>query len=228
MKNQKLDDLDGLDEYVEKPVIVKTDGYGDVNDYGTFFSPFFMSLSFWIGGLLILIGLYYDPDNRFEILGRHSKNRPLRLVYYVLIGIIQAFVLGTVLKVALGFEVTNLLLFYGSCILISLAFLSIMMFLFFNLGDVGKFIAIVWLVVQLAACGGTFPLEVEPNFFRIISPFMPMTYSVELLRESFVSIEHSLLIKDVIVLTCILIGCSALVFGFGYIKTKKQGKKKKK
>ncbi|MBQ9011953.1 MAG: YhgE/Pip domain-containing protein, partial [Bacilli bacterium] len=175
---EELTNLEGLDKYTSAPVKVKTDGYGDVNDYGTFFSPFFMSLSLWLGSLLILIGLYYDPDNRFEILGRHSKNRPLRLLYYIIIGIIQAVVLGTVLKVALGFDVTNIFLFYGSCILISLAFLAIMMFLFFNFGDVGKFIAIVLLVVQLAACGGTFPLEVEPNFFRVISPYMPMTYSV--------------------------------------------------
>lgn len=219
---EELTSLDGLAEYTSNPVEVEEDGYGDVNDYGTFFSPFFMSLSLWLGSLLILIGLYYDPDNRFEILGRHSKNRPLRFLYYVIIGIIQALVLGTVLKLSLGFEVTNILLFYGSCILISISFLMIMMFLFFNLGDIGKFIAIVLLVIQLAACGGTFPLEVEPNFFRVISPYMPMTYSVELLRESFVSVENHLLNRDLIVLTSLLIVFGALVLIFGFMKSKKQ------
>lgn len=224
-----LKQLDGLSSYAFEPVKIKKDSYGNVNVYGTFFSPFFISLSLWLGSLMILIGIYYDPDDRFKVLGRNSSNKVKRLIGYVMIGIIQAIVLATVLKLALGFDVTNYLLYYGSCILISLAFLSIMVFLFFNFADVGKFIALILLVLQLAAAGGTFPLEVEPTFFRSISPFLPMTYGIELLRESFVTIEQSLLLKDLSVLFGILI-----VFGILDIvtdivlKNKKSVKKSKK
>ena len=219
---EQLKDLEGLEEYTKKPIKLQENSYGKVEDYGTFFSPFFMSLSLWLGGILIIMGLYYDPEKRFEILGKESSNRTKRLIYYGLIGLAQSVVLPIVLVLALHFTVTNWLLFFASCILIGLAFLSIMLFLVFNFDDVGKFLAIVLLVIQLAACAGTFPLETEPTFFGAISPFMPMTYSVELLRESFVNIDSSILNKDIIILLSILIIFSTLIFVTGLSKRKEK------
>ena len=224
---EKLQSLDGLDEYTKKPVKFEDDSYGKVDDYGTFFSPFFMSLSLWLGGILIIMGLYYDPEHRFNILGKNSESRVKRFGYYILIGIAQSIILPLVLVWVLNFTVTNWLLFFGSCILIGISFLSLMLFFVFNFDDIGKFLAVVLLVVQLAACAGTFPLETEPAFFGAISPFMPMTYSVELLRESFVSIDKSLLVKDVLVLFGILIFFGSLIIVTGIRKTKKENELKK-
>ena len=224
---EELSALNGLDEYAKTPVKFKDNSYGIVKDYGTFFSPFFMSLSLWLGGLLIVVGLYYDPEKRFKILGKNSENRPKRLFYYTIIGIAQSIILPIVLVFILNFTVTNWALFFASCILIGLSFLSIMLFMVFNWDDIGKFLAVFLLVIQLAACAGTFPLETEPAFFGAISPFMPMTYSVELLRESFVSIDSHFLVKDVIVLTLILVVFGSLILITGMRKTKKEkiGKK---
>lgn len=216
-----LEELNGLDEYTSDPVAVEEKDYGNVKAYGTFFSPYFMSLSLWVGGVLILMGLYYDPDHRFKVLGRNSNSRGKRLVFYNIIGIIQAIILAFVLKLTLGFEVTNYFLYYGSCILISEAFLAIIMFLFFNFQDVGKFLALVFLVLQLACCGGTFPPETQPAVYETIYPFMPMTYSVGLLRESFVSIDNVLLNKDIIVLIMIWLIFNVLIFITGILKNKR-------
>ena len=211
-----------MDDYAKEPVNIHEEDYGDVKDYGTFFSPYFMSLSLWVGGILILMGLYYDPDQRFKILGRNSEHRGKRLLYYNIISIVQALVLGFLLKLILGFEVTNIFLYYGSCILISGAFLAVVMFLFFNFKDVGKFLSLVFLVTQLASCGGTFPIQTEPSIYQAIYPYMPMTYSVDLLRESFVSINSSLLTKDVIVLLLFFIGFNGLTFVTSMFKSKKE------
>lgn len=218
----KLKALNGLDEYTKTPVKLKDNSYGKVDDYGTFFSPFFMSLSLWLGGIIIIMGLYYDPENRFNILGKYTENRIKRVIYYGIIGVAQSILLPLILVLTLNFDVTNWPLFYGSCILIGLSFLAIMLFLVFTFDDIGKFLSIVLLVIQLAACAGTFPLETEPTFFQVISPFMPMTYSVELLRESFVSIDHSLLVKDVFVLLLLLIVFSTLIIINGIYKTTKE------
>lgn len=214
--------LNGLDEYAKKPVTTKEEAYGNYDEYGIFFSPYFMSLSLWVGGVLILMGLYYDPDQRFKVLGRNSENRGLRLLFYNIIGVIQAILLGFILKICLGFAVTNYVLYYGSCILISLSFLSIIMFLFFNFKDVGKFLALVLLVVQLATCGGTFPIETVPVAFKAIFPFVPMTYSVDLLRESFVSINSTFITKDMFVLVGYFVVFTILILITGYFKRKKE------
>ncbi len=218
----ELKQLDGLDEYAANSVKINEKDYGKVDQYGTFFAPYFMSLSLWIGGILILIGLYYDPDGRFKLLGRNTTNRPLRLLAYNGIGVLQALILGFILKSAMGFTVTNVFLYYISCILISISFLSIILFLFINFKDVGKFLAVVLLVLQLAASGGTFPVETEPAFYQAIYPFMPMHYSIELLRESFVNIDSTIITRDVVILVGILVVFGGLTLLTGYIKTKKE------
>jgi len=220
--SKQTSELTGLDKYAKQPVKIHEENYGDVKDYGTFFSPYFMSLSLWVGGILILMGLYYDPDQRFKTLGRNSEHRGKRLLYYNIISIVQAIILGFILKVILGFEVTNIFLYYGSCILISGAFLAVVMFLFFNFKDIGKFLSLIFLVMQLAACGGTFPIQTEPSIYQAIYPYMPMTYSVDLLRESFVSINGDLLGKDVIILVLFFIGFNGLTFLTSILKTRRE------
>ena len=220
--NSEVKNLDGLDSYAKEPVNTVEKDYGEYNEYGIFFAPYFMSLSLWVGGIMIMMGLYYDPDQRFKVLGRHSNQKILRLVFYNIIAIIQALILGFILKLCLGFTVTNYLLYYGSCILISMTFLAIIMFLFFNFKDVGRFLALVFLILQLTACAGTFPIETVPDFFKALYPFMPMTYSVDLLRESFVSINDAFILKDVSILLLCLFVFTILILVTGYFKQKKE------
>src|SRR5690606_40002841 len=50
------------------------------------------------------------------------------------------------------------------------------------LGNVGRFLSIVILMLQLASSAGTYPVELLPDFFRSIHEYLPMTYSVQGLR----------------------------------------------
>ena len=50
-------------------------------------------------------------------------------------------------------------------------------------GDIGKAVAVIMLVVQLGGCGGTFPIDVTPAFFRAINPYLPYTFVIDALRE---------------------------------------------
>ena len=168
-----------------------------------------MSISLWVGGLILIIVLYYDPADRFKKLGRNANNKFLRTALYAIIGVAQGIVLGVVLKLTLGFSTTNLLLYYLSCVLISLTFLSIIHFLLVYFKDVG----ILFLVLQLAASGGTFPIETVPKAFQAISPFMPMTYSVRLVKECIITANSSMIIKNVIILASIMI----FFFGISFI-----------
>lgn len=102
------------------------------------------------------------------------------------IATLQGIVLGFILKAGLGFNVTSLGLYYVTCILVSMVFTSIILFLIENFGDVGKFLCILLLVLQLATSGGTFPIETVPKFFQSIYPYMPMNYTIRLIKESLI------------------------------------------
>ena len=82
-----------------------------------------------------------------------------------------------------GFEIDNMFIYLISSMLIGITFMSIIQFLIRNFGDIGKFLALIILVLQLAAAGGTFPIETIDKGFKVITPYLPMTYSIKLLRE---------------------------------------------
>ena len=220
----ELSKLDGLDTYVKEPVKVEESDYGKITSYGLGFAPYFMSISLWVGGLIALVMLYNDPENRFKIMSKNAKNPYLRTAMYMVIAAAQGVVLGFILKLGLGYSVTNMALYYGTCMLISMTFTSIILFLIENLADVGKFLCILLLVLQLAASGGTFPIETVPKFFQNIYAFMPMNYSIRLIKEAIIKTDSGMVWQNAGILIGILIVFVAIVVGIEYIKQKKENK----
>lgn len=180
---EQLKSLNGIEEFGENPVEFKTEEYGKVDSYGIAFTPLFLCIGLWVGALMAYVVLYYDHDERFGIFGMNAKNKILQNLIYLGLGAVEGLITGWLLKAGLGFEVQNMVLYYGSSILIGITFMSIIQFLIRNFGDIGKFLALIILVLQLAAAGGTFPIETIDKAFQAVSPYLPMTYSIKLLRE---------------------------------------------
>lgn len=205
---EQLKSLDGIEEFGEKPINFETEEYGKVDSYGIAFTPLFLCIGLWVGALMAYVVLYYDHDERFGILGITSKNKILQNVIYIAIGAVEGLVTGILLKASLGYAVENMTLYYGASILIGITFMSIIQFLIRNFGDIGKFLALIVLVLQLAAAGGTFPIETIDKGFQAISPYLPMTYSIKLLREILVPTATNFKVQYI----GILIGISVVTF----------------
>lgn len=221
--NEQLETLDGIAEFAEDPVEIKTEPYGEVSSYGIAFTPLFLCIGLWVGALMSYVVLYYDQKNRFEKLGSNNKHKLLQNALYILIGAVQGFITGALLKVGLGYEVENIALYYLSSVLIGITFTSIIQFLIRNFGDIGKFVALIVLVLQLAASGGTFPVETINKSFQAISPYLPMTYSIKLLREILVPTASNFKGKYIV----ILIGITAITLIITYIVDIKKKQKKR-
>ena len=218
--DRQLDALDGLAEYAEAPVTVETDLINPVPNYGTAFAPYFMSLSLFVGALIMFVVIYMDADGKFQILSRTSEHKLARSFLYLLIGLVQALVLAVVLQASLGLEVNNRFLYYISCCLVSMVFISIVQFLMIHLKDVGKFLSILLLILQLTSCGGTFPMELVPKMFNVLYPFMPMTYSVGLFKEAISGEASGNAAYNAVVLLVILAVFMTLTILFSGIKAK--------
>lgn len=48
-----------------------------------------------------------------------------------------------------------------------------------SFGSIGKALCVVLLVLQIAATGGTFPIQLVIEPFQVISPYLPTTYSLK-------------------------------------------------
>jgi putative membrane protein len=222
--NDQLATLDGLAEFAKAPVEIETVNVTSVPNYGTAFAPYFLSLSLWVGALIIFVGIYLDPDNKFKILSRTSEKKVARSFIYLAIGLAQAVILAAVVQFGLGLKVENVPLYYLSCCLVSVVFISIVQFNMVYLKDFGKFLSMVLLILQLTSCAGTFPMETVPKIFNTLYPYMPMTYSVALFKQAI----SGVVTKDVVfnggILSLILVVFMALTIALAAVKSKRAAK----
>ena len=213
--------VDGLSKYSKMPIKAETKEVNKVSSYGTAFSPLFISIALWVGSLMLFMVLYFDKEKRFGLLGIDSKKRVKRTLAYHGLASVSGLILGILLQLLLDFSITNVLLYYVSIILIANCFLAIVEFLIETFGDIGKFIALIILVLQLAAAGGTFPIETVTKGFRWLHPLLPMTYTINLLKESLVSVENNLLTQNMLYVFIIFIVFFGLNIILNFMKQKK-------
>lgn len=223
--NEQLNALNGLSDLVEDPVEFLQEPYGDVATYGIAFTPLFLCIGLWVGSLMCYVVLYYDQKNRFGILGSHNVNKLIQNLIYIIIGAIEGLITAFLLKLGLGYEIQNLLLYYGSSILIGITFMSIIQFLIRNFGDIGKFLGLIILVLQLAAAGGTFPIETISQEFRAISSYLPMTYAINLLREILVPTATNFSSSYITILLIVSIVCIIITYAVDIYKMKSANQK---
>jgi len=183
------------------PVSITTESYDKVATYGSGFAPYFISLALWVGSLMsfFVIDFTKKPANK--------KIAMFKYIILAVLGTAQAIILGLVLQHWLGLKILNQAQFYGFVILMSLTFMSINQLLIQHLDNIGRYIAIVLLILQLTSAAGTFPKETLPAFFQIINPFLPMTYSISALRDILFTNELSNLWMPIICFVVILIVC---------------------
>lgn len=213
--------VETLSDYSKEPVKIKTKEVNKVSSYGTAFSPLFISIGLWVGCLMMFMVLYYDKKERFGIFSENNPNKVKRNLMYHLIITISSFILGLLLMIFLDFEITNVFVYFISIILIGNAFMAIMAFLIENFNDIGKFIALIILILQLAASGGTFPIETVTKGFRFMNNFLPMTYAVRLLKESLIKFENNLFTTNFLVLLVIFIVLFIINLCMNFYKEKK-------
>jgi len=219
---EEVKKLDDLDNYVQDPVQFKEQSYGEVDSYGVAFAPLFISIGLWVGALMCYVVLYYDQRHRFGILDHDTqKSKIVQNALYLVIGAIEGVLTGLLLKWSLGYSVVNMGTYIWQCMLAGLVFMSVIQFLIRNFGDIGKFLALIILVLQLAASGGTFPVETIDNAFKGFTNILPMTYTIRAFRDALVSTDHSLIMVNTWVLIGIFVVLNFIDFGVEVFKMKR-------
>ena len=208
--NEQIEKLNGLSDFVENPVEFKEESFGEVDSYGVAFTPLFLSIGLWVGALMLYVILYYDQKHRFGRLDHEAPNKILQNCIYLGIGALEGILTGVILKALLGFSVANTGVFLLECMLIGMTFTTIMQFLIRNFGDIGKFLALIILVLQLAASGGTFPVETIDKGFQVFTSWLPMTYTVRIFKDCLIQTNSSLVGKNTIILLFIFVIAFAL------------------
>ncbi|OPD57522.1 YhgE/Pip domain-containing protein [Bacillus anthracis] len=180
---EKTGEVKGTDKTYDmfaSPVKVKTEKMAEVPNYGTGFTPYFLSLGLFVGALLLSI--VYPLRDTVGVPKSGFSWFISKFGVLLSVGIIQAVVADIILLFGLGVEVQSITYFILFSIVTSLAFIALIQCLVTALGDAGRFIAIITLIIQLTTSAGTFPLELIPKFLQPFNAWLPMTYSVSGLK----------------------------------------------
>lgn len=183
---QKLLDKDSSEygEFFSSPVKVTTKNVYEAVNYGTAVAPFYTTLALWVGGLLLTALIKTSPDDLDEF-----KNATLtqkyfgRYIIFWLMGQIQAIitVLGDLYLLKIYCVHPGIFMLTAS--IVSFAFTLLIYTLTLSFGDVGKALAVVLVVIQIAGSSGTYPIELLPSFFRNVYIYFPFPYAINAIRE---------------------------------------------
>lgn len=192
-------DIQQESDFLSSPVELKQVRTYPIPNYGSSMSPFYTTLSIWVGGML-LISMFKaevdDPERRFRPYQVYFG----RLATFMTIGLVQAFIIAMGDIFILGAYVASPIWFVTMSMLISMVFVTLVYTLVSVFGNIGKGLAIILLVLQFSSSGGTFPVSMTGTFFQAIHPWFPFTYAVELLRETVGGMLMTTVYKDIMYL----------------------------
>jgi putative membrane protein len=170
---KKTDEL--VTMYAE-PVQVDEHKHNEVPNYGTGFSPYFLSLGLFVGALIATLVV---PTRGSSVTDATGWNRFVsRTLAFTIMSAVQSLLASWLVLSGLGLEVQSVPLFLLFSFVTSLTFMYIIQALVTWLENPGRFLAILMLIFQLTTSAGTFPLELIPNWLKGFNPWLPMTYSV--------------------------------------------------
>ncbi|WP_054956580.1 YhgE/Pip domain-containing protein [Paenibacillus dakarensis] len=159
-----------------EPIEVDEHKVNEVPNYGTGFAPYFLSLGLFVGALITSIVM---PVYETAVPGASGFNRFVsRTLSFAGMGLVQALLAVVLMLYGLKLDVQNVPMFYLFAFITSLTYMFLIQVLVTWFDLPGRFIAIIILILQLTTSAGTFPLELIPNWMKVMNPLLPMTYSV--------------------------------------------------
>ena len=210
-------DVEKQSAFLSHPVEMETNRLYPVANYGSGMSPFYTTLAIWVGCLLMMAMISPINEKGLEAYPE-ARLTPMylsRLWLYQIVSAFQCLIIGLGDLLILHVDCRHPVLFVLLCILIGQIFSIFIFSLVFTFSAIGKALAIVVLVLQIAASGGTFPIEMTPTFFQLIHPLLPFTYCIGAMREICFGVYWPSLVHDLVMMALLPILSLAVVVIFG-------------
>ena len=169
-------------QQIANPVKSEMTEKGNVPNYGYALSPYVLSLSLFVGALVL--NVIYPIRKTFSEQESAIRWWLSKASVAGVAAFMQATILMLVMVFFLGLTPEHPAHFIGAIYLTSFAYMSIVSLLVIVLDNPGRFLAMVLLVLQLGSSEGTFPIQTANGFFQTINPLVPMTYSIRALRQA--------------------------------------------
>ena len=166
---------------MSSPVDTEKKELTNMPNNGHAMAPYMMSVALYVA--CMALSLMYPFGKGMTTTDSPAKFLLAKASVMVPLSIVQALILYFSLKGFCGFTPARPGLCLAFMLLLSLAFMAFIAFLAIAFGRIGEFIALIFMVFNLGASAGTYPLETAPHWYKILHPFVPFTYSVNGFRS---------------------------------------------
>ena len=216
-EESKIDSTDKTTDMVATPVETSHKEISKVENNGHAMAPYMMSVGLYV--TCLAFALMYPIRHGIKKAENAWKYWASKATVMYTVSTLAAIVMVTALRLINGFEPVNLGLTYLLAILVSAAFMSLVMLLSLTTGFIGDFLLLVFMIVNLGGSAGTYPLDTGPAIYKVIHKFVPYTYSVDGFRKT-ISMTAPSISVEIAVFAGILIVCSLLTVVYFKYKNK--------
>ena len=218
-----------LSTLISAPVALHRVAVYPIANYGSAMAPFYTILSIWVGAIILcaMLKVTISDREKAHVLGLGDAlpriagpSRPgnasrwgLRLDHeyfgryaiFALLALLQGTLVCLGDMYFLGVQANHALQFLAVGWLAALVFSNIVYTLTVSFGDIGKAVAVVLLVMQVAGSGGTFPIETLPKFFQLLYPFLPFPHAIDAMHAAMAGSYGNEYLLDMVYLALFLI-----------------------
>lgn len=211
------------------PVGITTIPVYPVDNFGSQMAPFYTALALWVGSVLMIITIRSDVTTENVVEGLDSSHPAVgyfkrhhlglwegflgRYLIFGLIALTQATILSLGLLFFVKIQHVHPWLFMCTAWAIALVFSFLLYTFIATFGNAGKALGVLFLVLQISASGGAFPLDILPSFFRSISPYLPATHGITALRAAIAGYSGGEYVDAMLLLSVFALVAALLGFG---------------
>ncbi len=186
-------DPDSLASALAAPVQLDRHEVFPAENFGSQMAPLYTTLGLWVGSLLLVVAIKVNVSRKAQIALGYPKLHQLflgRFGVFAFVSLCQTTVLAVGNMLFLGVQVNEPLLYLICFWLAGLVFTFIMYTLVVSFANLGKAIAVFLLIIQVTSGGGSYPLQMLPDFFQMLSPFLPATHVINAMRAAMMGVYN--------------------------------------
>jgi putative membrane protein len=195
-----------LSKVAATPVLGNIQRLNAVVSNGAGLAPYFMSLALWVGAMAIFMLL---RALSVRALASTASSWRVAMSGYLpgaVLSVVQAVLLVAVLEFVVGVDAARLPVLTLFAVLVGLTFAAINQALIATFGGAGRFLALIFVSLQLSSAGGTYPIQTAPAFFQAVHDLLPMSYAVQGIRECIAGGGGPITIDVVVLLLWLALG----------------------
>ncbi len=180
-------DSSSLAAALSAPVSANRIAVYPVDNFGSAMAPLYSTLALWIGCLLMMVALKMQPGNRSEADLGNLTQRQIFIGHFgivALLSIAQSTLMALGNLYFLNVQANSPFLYLLCFWVTGLTFALIIYTLVFTFANLGKALSVILLILQVSSSGGSYPLQLLPQLIQDVSPFLPITHSINAMRAA--------------------------------------------